>query len=103
MQKLRPDSALFAVDAVRTLDQIRWVRSALGESVVHIHLTATREILSNRYECRDDRYSYDEVASDQTEQGVNSLGLEADLAIDTTNQSPSEVVAHLASYLGIAP
>ena len=55
MQKLRPDSALFAVDAVRTLDQIRRVRYALGESVVHVHLTATREILSNRYESRDDR------------------------------------------------
>ncbi len=101
MQETRPDSALFAVDAVRTLDQIRWIKYALGESVVHVHLTATREILSNRYEFRADQYSYDEVASDQIEQGVSSLAFAANLVVDTTNQSPAELVEHFASYLGI--
>ena len=103
MQKMRPDSALFAVDAVRTLNQIRLVRYALGESVVHIHLTTAREILSNRYEFRADQYSYDEVADDQIEQGVSSLAVAANLVIDTTHQNPAEVVQHFASYVGIAP
>lgn len=103
MQKMRPDSALFAVDAVRTLEQIRWIRYALGESVIHVHLTTAREILSNRYESRADGYSYDEVASNQIEQGISSLALAANLVIDTTDQSPAEVVQQFASYVGITP
>ena len=103
MQKMRPNSVLFAVDAVRTLDQIRWVRYAFGESVIHVHLTATREILSHRYEFRADQHSYDEVASNRIEQGASSLSLSANLVVDTTNQSPAEVFEHFASYLGIVP
>ena len=102
MQKLYPDSTQFAVDAVRTLDQIRWIRDGLGESVIHIHLTAARETLSKRYEPRFERYSYEEATNDPIEQGVSTLASAANMVIDTTSQCPSGVMDRIASELALS-
>ena len=102
MQKLYPDSTKFAVDAVRTLDQIRWVRDALGESVIHIYLAAAKETLSKRYESRSERYSYEEATNDPIEQGVSTLASAANMVVDTTNQCPSGVMDRMASELALA-
>ena len=75
LQEQFPNSTLFAVDAVRTPDQIRWVRNALREPVVHVHLTATEETLSRRYAVRGEQSSYAEVSNHQVESGVRSLGI----------------------------
>ena len=101
MHELYPDSTQFAVDAVRTLDQIRWIRDALGVSVIHIHLTAAKGTLSKRYEFRSERYSYDEATNDPIEQGVSTLASAANLVIDTTKQCPSGVMDRLASELAL--
>ena len=100
-QKLHLDSTQFAVDAVRTLEQIRWVRDALGESVIHIHLTAAKETLSKRYESRSERYSYELATNDPIEQGVSALASAANMVIDTTNQCPSGVMDRLAVELAL--
>ena len=69
--------------------------------MVHVHLTAAKKTLCNRYEFRSERYSYDEATNDLTEQGVIALASTANLVIDTTSQCPSAVMNRLASDLGL--
>ena len=96
-----PNATPVVVDAVRTLDQIQWVRNAIGASVVHVHLTAADEALSGRYLSKFEGYDYEQVKNDQVEQGVRPLASSANMVIDTTNDSPLSVLERLASILGL--
>ena len=87
------------VDAVRTCDQIRWVRDAFGASVVHVHIKGSVETLSARHNSRLEQYRYDEVRIHPVEQKVSGLVLCADLVIDTTYCSPESALNRLVSYL----
>ena len=91
----------FVVDSVRTLDQVRWVRETFGESVVHVHLTAGRDILVDRYTSRSEGYRYEEVSNDPVEQAVGVLASSANIVIDTTNRSPEAVLGQLASHAAL--
>ena len=101
LQSQSPAETLFVVDSVRTLDQVRWVRETFGESVKHIHLTASLERLSGRYHSRFEGLSYNEVVGDLVEQKVVFLALSADLVIDTESLDPDSVVDCVADNLGL--
>jgi hypothetical protein len=84
----KPVVDLVVVDSVRIAEQIEALREAVP--VLHIHLTASREMLEARYEktARQrplDRSvgSYAELREDPTESRVDELGDLADLLIDT--------------------
>ena len=89
----------FVVDSVRTLEQIRWVRDAFGESVGHVHLTADVEVLSVRYGYRFEGYQYQDVSDNPVEQRVNLLEASAGLVLDTGYLTPESVLERVVSHL----
>ena len=101
------DARLVIIDAARISGQIDGLRQAFGRAVRHVHITASRETCARRYEERRSRseveesISYDEVMADPTEAQVDSLGLMADIAIDTDRDGPDDVVIRVAAQLGL--
>ena len=77
------------VDAVRTLDQARFIREIYGHDVAHIHLTAPVETLSKRYATRSSHdgqpelSTYVEVRRNDTERAIDNLQADADIIVDT--------------------
>lgn len=100
-----PTNAVVLVDAVRIEAQIDSIRAAYGSRVVHVHLTAPREILAERYRTRrgavQELGSYDAVQSNATEAQVDSLAQVADIVIDTHRNTPDDVLVRVASHLGL--
>lgn len=100
-----PTNAVVLVDAVRIEAQINAIRDAYGPRVVHVHLTAPREVLAQRYQTRrgevQELGSYDAVQSNATEAQVDSLGQVADIVIDTHRNTPDDVLVRVASHLGL--
>lgn len=100
--------ALVVVDSARTREQIEGLRQAFGRREVrHVHVTASRETCAARYEERRSRVeveeaaSYDDVITDPTEAAVDSLGVVADIWIDTDRNSPEDVIVRVAAQLGL--
>lgn len=95
------------VDSIRIPEQLRHIHDAFGRDVVHVHLTAPTEVLSERYLSRGsssgiaELASYDQVASDVTEAGVHRLLEEADVVIDTQRSSIEDVVTRCAARVGL--
>jgi adenylosuccinate synthase len=94
------------VDAVRILPQIDAIRKAYGARVVHVHLTAPKEVLDARYAKRNragDRAmpSYDDVLKNKTERKVEELMKFADIAINTDRCSEMDVLVRTAAALGV--
>lgn len=82
------------VDAARTAEQVRALRSREGGATV-VHLTAVNEVRQARYEhrsaARDRPVSFELLASSQLEREAVALGEEADRAVDTTDLPAEEV------------
>lgn len=98
------------VDAVRNLDQIAAVRrgSAAGRSrVMHVHLTAEDRQLIARYNSRGRRGDADVPWSDAMlaagEVPVRALEAVADLVVDTTRVTPTDVAVRVGSRLRGTP
>lgn len=91
------------IDSVRIKEQIDAIRAAYGPAVIHVHLTAPLEDLSERYVTREsplgESPSYDSVRADSTEAQVESLQNCADVVIDTRRCSPDDVFERVASRL----
>ena len=85
---LPPDKKYLLIDSARTLGQIKFLRERFGrENVHHIHLTAPRDVLIERFEKRPTHLreapTYDEATADQTESEVNRLSGIADVVVAT--------------------
>jgi adenylosuccinate synthase len=105
LNNLGPDARV-VVDAARIPEQIEAIRRALPQRVVHIHLHAPVEELSRRYvrrpqEAFKEFASYDEVGKNRTESHVSTLAETADVVIDTTRCTESDVVVRAAAHLGL--
>lgn len=100
-----PAAAVVLVDAVRIEPQIKAIRDAFGPSVIHVHLTAPRDVLSGRYQNRkgevQELKSYDAVRMSATEAQIDALAPIADIVIDTNRNTPEDVVVRVASHLGL--
>ncbi|HET7023584.1 MAG TPA: adenylosuccinate synthetase [Gemmatimonadales bacterium] len=101
-----PDApTIIIIDAVRLKLQIDHLRKAFKEVVTHIHLTATREVLTQRYTDRhsvmSEVSSYEKVAEDPTEAQVGTLQQHSDIWIDTAENEVEDVVARVAARLGL--
>ena len=99
LQSQSSAEALFVVDSVRTLDQVRWVRERFGASMKHVHLTASPEVLVDRYCSRFEGHPYQDIGADPVEQMVGSLALWADLVVDTGILRPDSVLERLVDCL----
>lgn len=94
------------VDAARIPEQIKAIRHALSQRVVHIHLEAPIEELARRYHERSQEgfkefSSYEEVGRNKTESQVSRLAEIADVVIDTARCTRADVVVRAAAHLGL--
>lgn len=94
--------SIFIVDSVRTKEQINEMRNSFYP-LIHLHLTAPRNELQNRYdkqfERKDNIPTYDEVCKNRTERNVESLAHIADVVIDTHRSSEEDVLVRAASRM----
>lgn len=100
------DLRLVVVDAVRIERQVTWIRQS-GWPVVHVHLTAAREVLAKRYANRPNRSRelrrYEDLSQSQTERDAELLSDIADVVINTDRCSLEDVYARVAARLDIRP
>lgn len=98
-----PEDAIVVVDSARILGQVEAMRHAFGRRVTHVHLHAPVDELRRRYRNRRGRDlpSYDEVRRNPTEAAIDSLIDEADVVIDTSRSTPTDVAVRAASHLGL--
>lgn len=85
---LPPNKKYLLIDSARTLGQVEFLRERFGrENVHHIHLTAPRDVLVERFEKRPTHLreapTYDKATADQTESEVNRLSDIADVVVAT--------------------
>ncbi len=98
------DSDSVIVDSARIRGQIEGLREAFGPIVTHIHLTAGRSELENRFNergksGREELASYREARENKTERLVDSLKSIADVVIDTERCTANDVLVRVASHL----
>lgn len=99
---------LLVVDAVRVPSQVAALRRGSASRVVHVHLSAPEEVLSERYAARRaqsggdaERASFEEARANATERGVEALAAQAELEINTQRTPPEAVLVRVASLLGL--
>jgi adenylosuccinate synthase len=103
--KLGQESVV-VVDAVRILPQIKAIRKGYQFAVKHVHLEAPPTALADRYRTRGsigvrELPNYSDVGKDPTESRVATLRLSADFVVDTQRCTPDDVLARVATYLGL--
>jgi adenylosuccinate synthase len=95
----RPEQLRWLMDAVRKHRQVEHFRSAWGAKAVHLHLTASEELLRRRYEARMasgaeylGNTSYDAAIAHPNEIESRSLIRIADLVVAVDGLSPEQIV-----------
>lgn len=101
-----PRDAFIVVDSVRIQEQTDWIRRGFGGSVVHVYLEASHDDLERRYSKRDRKdikelATYDDVLRNETERRVPELKDKADVVINTSRCTVSDVLVKAASHLGL--
>ena len=106
-----PAGCLTLVDSVRIPAQLRALREAFGCELLHVHLTASDQVLRGRYAGRTHATrefdTYDKVQASPTEAGVGDLAGIADVVADAGKSDPASLVAYAvagrAGFVGRAP
>jgi adenylate kinase family enzyme len=90
------------VDSVRTPSQVAHIRQQVLGRVVHVHLTAPRKVLAERYSTMVTGTAspdYMAVLSNETERTTDRLKSIADLAIDSGSLSVARSAAKVGAVL----
>lgn len=93
-----PDKTRWLVDAVRKPRQVEHFRNAFGAAVLHVHLTASEDVLRARYEARraatresSDPTPYDEAIAHDNEVASRDLIHIADLKLAVNAMTPEDM------------
>ena len=103
--QIRTLDGMASVDAVRIRAQIDELRKSYGSNrVVHVHLTAPENVLSQRYKNRPPRgiqelKSYKAVMANATESRIEELASIADIVVDTDRCTKKDVLTRVAARL----
>jgi len=105
------DDAVVVIDSVRIAKQVEHLRARFGDSVRHVHLTASYDVLASRFRERKERgdpavadfATYDEARTNPTEAAIESLGDIADVKINTDDLQPAALVSLAAEQLQLLP
>lgn len=95
------------IDSVRRVEQVEAIRRAFGRDVKHVHITASPEECSARYEERQrnsestETQSYHQVRESSTEAQIETLAPVADIVVDTERSGTEDVIVRVASRLGL--
>jgi adenylosuccinate synthase len=96
---------IFVVDSVRIRGQVEAIREAFGTAVHHIHLTASEDVLKERYSKRGSKTQefpdYETVKKSSTERSIEALSGLADIVVATDRCSSSAVVVRATALLGL--
>jgi adenylosuccinate synthase len=105
-EKLGVDGILL-IDSARIEKQIEHLRQVYGQRLVHVHLTASIDVLRARYLGRDRQIrefdTYDELKQNTTEANIEQLGRIADVQIFTDRCEPKSLLARAVAGLGLYP
>lgn len=107
--KTLEDDAVAVVDSVRIAKQVDNLRSAYGEKVKHLHLTASLDALTQRFMDRKEKgdpavlefATYAEARANATEAAVEKLGDIADVLLNTDNLTPGATATLAMRKLGL--
>lgn len=101
------DDVELVVDSVRIDRQIEEIRAMFSVPVFHLHLTASRQTLSQRYADRRKREkrkggfrTYAHVRANRTERDIGTLEASADVVLNTERCTIEDVFVRVASQLG---
>ena len=101
-----PSLRLVVVDAVRIEQQIRYLRQS-GWAVLHVHLTATSDVLARRYRKlprkTNELSNYADLSRSVTERNTDQLESIADVVINTDRCNLDDVHARVAARLEVRP
>lgn len=94
------------VDRATTAEQIAGLREAFGWEVHHVHVTASRDTCSARYEQErgadvPSNASYDVLIEDPLEKNVEELAQIADILVNTDRDGPRDLLVRVAAQLGL--
>ncbi len=103
------DDAIVIVDSVRIARQVEQLKSRFGDRVFHVHLTASEEVLRQRFDGRNasgdptvrEFATYDEAKSNPTEAQVEGLGEIANRRIVTDRLEPASIGTLIAKELSL--
>ena len=85
-----PETTLAVLDCVRNEAQLRRLRAEWPGPLLHLHLTASPEMLAARYRERGDPLPMSQAQGHPAEQGIAQLGERAPLAISTSQVRPAQ-------------
>ena len=98
---LAEERAPTVVDSVRTAEQIEAVRSVAPS--LHVHLTASREVLEQRYGVRSREHpefefvTYASILGDANERTIDQLSSTANVVVDTGRRDQAATLEHVIS------
>lgn len=95
--------AIVVMDSVRIEGQIEAIRRGYGNRVLHLHLEASRQTLTERYRRRPvsdikELKNYKAVMSNATERDVKKLAAIADVVISSERCTEEDVLLRAASH-----
>ena len=97
---------ILVVDSIRIAPQLDHLKQAFGSKLVHIHLTATDQVLAKRYRERPREVrefeTYEELRASPTEADVEKLQSIAQYVIDTDRIPPEAVLTRALLDLGLS-
>lgn len=95
------------LDAVRKVRQVEHFRATYGDSVHHVHLTASEDVLKERYETRRAAspdpltiQAYEETIEHPNERASRSLQEIAQTIVDVEHTTPQQAVTQILKALG---
>lgn len=98
---------VIVVDSVRIEEQVDSLRRAYGSAVLHIHLTASKDVLAARYAARkgeiEELADYDQVRKNRTEKNVEKLADKADVVIHTDKSTSDDVFVRASAHVRLYP
>ena len=97
---------ILVVDSIKIAPQLDHLKQAFGSKLVHIHLTATDQVLAKRYRERPREVrefeTYEELRASPTEADVEKLQSIAQYVIDTDRIPPEAVLTRALLDLGLS-
>lgn len=99
--------AVVVIDSVRVARQIDHLRTLFRDRMLHVHVTADLEILTERYASRDGEVNefatYAEAKVSPTEAAIGDLGLIADVVVDSGRFDADGMIAYALTDTGLLP
>ena len=86
-----PGVSLVVLDCIRNSTQLAPIIHNWDAPMLHMHLTAPTDILTQRYIKRGDKLPHTQALHHPAERGIADLALSADVVVDTSQMTPTQI------------